>query len=79
MFYRKSIKWLTKMDYIRKTLIIQDRETGKMTYEYRVPKNVSMTILLFVVISKHTKIFKIESIYEPNYYDGDGFYKEFTY
>ena len=47
MFYRKSIKWLTKMDYIRKTLIIQDRETGKMTYEYRVPKNVSMIFCFY--------------------------------
>ena len=64
------------MDYIRKSLITQDIDTGKMTYEYRVPKNERMTNFAFVVISKHTKKFKIESIYEPNYYDGDGFYKK---
>ena len=59
MFYRKSIKWLTKMDYIRKTLIIQDRETGKMTYEYRVPKNVSMTILLLLLFQNILKYLKL--------------------
>ena len=75
-FIEKVLNGLTKLDYIRKSLITQDIDTGKMTYEYRVPKNVRMTNFAFVVISKHTKKFKIESIYEPNYYDGDGFYKE---
>ncbi len=75
-FIEKVLNGLTNLHYIRRTLITQDRDTGKMKYEYRVPKNESMTNFAFVVISKHTKKFKIETLYEPNYYDGDGFYKE---